>query len=121
MRAIARPRVDQRGDPEADRRQLAPGGRAHLLDGLHQGVQQLLGALALAGVTEHAMVDVEVGVDDPGKQLRAAEIDADHAPGGHARHPIRWMSTPTDPATRVHEVPIAAPASCAASPSPASR
>ena len=43
------------------------------------------------------MVDIEVGVDDPGEQLRAAEIDADHAPGGHARHPIRWMSTPSDP------------------------
>jgi LCP family protein required for cell wall assembly len=43
------------------------------------------------------MVDIEVAVDDPGQQLRAAEIDADHASGGHARHPIRWMSTPSDP------------------------
>jgi hypothetical protein len=34
-------------------------------------------------------MDVQVGVDDPRQQLRAAEIDADHTPGGHANHPIR--------------------------------
>ena len=85
------------GIPKPTADSSRPAAVAHLLDGLHQGVQQLLGALALAGVAEHAMADVEVGLDDPGKQLRAAEIDADHAPGGHARHPIRWMSTPSDP------------------------
>src|SRR5215218_3794256 len=93
----ARPRIDQRRNPETDGRQLAPGGGADLFDRFDQGVEQLLGTLALARVTEHAMADIEVGLDDPRKQLRAAKIDTDHAPGGHARHPIRWMSTPTDP------------------------
>ena len=36
-----------------------------------------------AGAAQGPVVDVEARIDDAGQQLRAAQVDPDHAAGGH--------------------------------------
>lgn len=42
----------------------------------------------------------EIAIDHPGQQLRASEVDADYAPGGHVGHYNRRMADPSDPGER---------------------
>ena len=44
-----------------------------------------------------AMVDVQSRVDRAGQELRATEVDPDHAAGRHDRPPYRAHAAPTDP------------------------
>ena len=79
----ARLGVDERGQPEAHGIDVG-GGRAHLLDRIHDDVERLL-AVRSAPLPTHPVVHHELLVDHPAEQLGATGIDPDHAPRRHRR------------------------------------
>jgi hypothetical protein len=77
--------VDQRGDSEADRFDLATARLARLPDGVDDPVEQLGGARRARRPVRPVM-HVQARIDGAREELGAPEVHPDHAPGGHVGH-----------------------------------
>src|SRR6202035_4225704 len=107
-------RVHERWDPKADGTDLAVGRLTDLLHRFNGYVDQR-GLVQPGQAALGPVVNRQLAVNRPGEQLRAAHVDADDAPGGHAVTilvvrgtavilvgvPVRYRALPTTATRRI--------------------
>ena len=89
MTAMPAAPVDQRRDAEADGADLGRRPRRATSSTAATTASSTRHPVAARGDAVRAVVDVQVRVDGAGQELRATEVDADHAGRRHVRHHTR--------------------------------